>query len=157
MSQLFRLVNEQVRRNAAAAVQAVAISGEKVLVVRIEEEESKRTQQQNKYLWGVVYQTIVDNDPGFFRSDIIDGIRKQARLSVKDVVHEFCKAQFLRAAEFADLNLVVSPSTAKLPRREFHEYVENIRRWAAETLQVFIPDPTVCGYEDLAWRDNERH
>ena len=149
--QQFRLVNEQVRGNAMRAVQAAAIDGDAILVVRIEPEEKKRSVQQNKYLWGVVYKTIVDNDPGFFCCDAVDSLRKTARLSAAEVVHEFCKARFLPSADLPGLQITVAPSTAKLPRKEFQEYVEAIRRWAADELQVFVPDPYQAGYKDLGW------
>lgn len=150
--QQFRLVNEMVRGNAIRALQSAVIGGDEIMVVRLEPEEKKRTQRQNKYLWGVVYKTIVDNDPGFFCNDAVDGLRKTARLSAAEVVHEFCKARFLPSADLPGLQITVAPSTAKLPRKEFQEYVEAIRRWAADELQVFVPDPTVCGYDDLVWR-----
>lgn len=149
--QTFRLVNELVRGNAIRALQSAAIGGDEIMVVRIEPEEKKRTLRQNKYLWGVVYKTIVDNDPGYFVNDAVDALRKTARLSAAEVVHEFCKARFLPSADLPGLQITVAPSTAKLPRKEFQEYVESIRRWAADELQVFIPDPTVCGYDDLGW------
>lgn len=149
--QAFRLVNELVRGNAIRALQSAAIGGDEIMVVRIEPEEKKRSAQQNKYLWGVVYKTIVDNDPGYFVNDAVDSLRKTARLSAAEVVHEFCKARFLPAADLPSLQITVAPSTAKLPRKEFQDYVESIRRWAADELQVFVPDPTVCGYEDLGW------
>ena len=149
--QAFRLVNELVRGNAIRALQSAAIGGDEIMVVRIEPEEKKRTLRQNKYLWGVVYKTIVDNDPGYFVNDAVDALRKTARLSTAEVVHEFCKARFLPSADLPGLQITVAPSTAKLPRKEFQDYVESIRRWAADELQVFVPDPTVCGYEDLGW------
>ena len=150
-TQSFRLVNEQVRRNAMAAIAAAKISEGEIMTVCLAPEEKKRSTQQNKYLWGVVYKTIVDNDPGFFCCDAVDSLRKTARLSAAEVVHEFCKARFLPAADLPGLQITVAPSTAKLPRKEFQEYVEAIRRWAADELQVFVPDPTVCGYDDLGW------
>ena len=82
--QAFRLVNEMVRGNAMRALQAAAIGGDEIMVVRIEPVEKKLTQRQNK-----------------------------------------------------------------LNRQEFNDYVENIRRWAANELQVFIPDPYAAGYEDI--------
>lgn len=149
--QAFRLVNELVRGNAIRALQSAVIGGDEIMVVRIEPEEKKRSAQQNKYLWGVVYKTIVDNDPGYFVNDAVDALRKTARLSTAEVVHEFCKARFLPSADLPGLQITVAPSTAKLPRKEFQDYVESIRRWAADELQVFVPDPTVCGYDDLGW------
>lgn len=149
--QAFRLVNELVRGNAIRALQSAAIGGDEIMVVRIEPEEKSRSHRQNRYLWGVVYKTIVDNDPGFFVNDAVDALRKAAKLSTVDVVHEYCKARFLPAAEFAGLGICVAPSTAKLSRQAFQEYVEAVRRWAADELQVFVPDPYQAGYEDLGW------
>ena len=149
--QAFRLVNELVRGNAIRALQSAAIGGDEIMVVRIAPEEKKRSAQQNKYLWGVVYKTIVDNDPGYFVNDAVDALRKTARLSAAEVVHEFCKARFLPSADLPGLQITVAPSTAKLPRKEFQDYVESIRRWAADELQVFVPDPYQAGYEDLGW------
>lgn len=149
--QAFRLVNELVRGNAIRALQSAAIGGDEIMVVRIEPEEKKRTLRQNKYLWGVVYKSIVDNDPGFFCNDAVDSLRKTARLSTAEVVHEFCKARFLPSADLPGLQITVAPLTAKLPRKEFQDYVEAIRRWAADELQVFVPDPYQAGYEDLGW------
>ena len=144
-------MNELVRGNAIRALQSAVIGGDEIMVVRIEPEEKKRSVQQNKYLWGVVYKTIVDNDPGFFCCDAVDSLRKTARLSAAEVVHEFCKARFLPSADLPGLQITVAPSTAKLPRKEFQEYVEAIRRWAADELQVFVPDPYQAGYKDLGW------
>ena len=151
--QQFRLVNEMVRGNAIRALQAAEIGGDEIMVVRIEPEEKKRTQRQNKYLWGVVYKHLVDNDPGYFVNEETERLLKGRGIAMDEVVHEFCKAQFLPPVALGiGGGMQVTKSTAKLNRQEFNEYVESIRRWAAESLQVFIPDPYVCGYEDLVWR-----
>lgn len=151
--QQFRLVNEQVRGNAMRAVQAAAIDGDAILVVRIEPEEKQRTKRQNRYLWGVVYKHLVDNDPGYFVNEETERLLHGRGIAVTEIVHEFCKAQFLPPVDLGiGGGMRITKSTAKLNRQEFNDYVENIRRWAAESLQVFIPDPYVCGYEDLVWR-----
>lgn len=150
----FRIVNEQVRANAIAAIRAVEIDREKLMTVRIEEDKKSRTLRQNAYLWGVVYKHIVDNDPGFFASEKTERLLKTHGLKIVDVVHEFCKAQFLPPlfVPVGDGGVRLPPSTAKLNRRDFNDYVEEIRRWAAFELQVFIPDPVQAGFEDLARR-----
>ena len=148
--QQFRLVNEQVRGNAMRAVQAAAIDGDAILVVRIEPEEKKRTQRQNKYLWGVVYKYLVDNDPGYFCNEETERLLKGRGIAMNEIVHEFCKAQFLPPVDLGiGGGMRITKSTAKLNRQEFNDYVENIRRWAANELQVFIPDPYAAGYEDI--------
>ena len=148
--QQFRLVNEQVRGNAIRALRAAAINGDAILVVRIEPEEKKRTQRQNKYLWGVVYKYLVDNDPGYFVNEETERLLRGRGIAVTEIVHEFCKAQFLPPVDLGiGGGMRITKSTAKLNRQEFNDYVENIRRWAAESLQVFIPDPYAAGYEDI--------
>ena len=151
--QVFRLVNELVRGNAIRALQSAAIGGDEIMVVRIEPEEKKRTLRQNKYLWGVVYKHLVDNDPGYFVNEETERLLHGRGIAVTEIVHEFCKVQFLPPVDLGiGGGMRITKSTAKLNRQEFNDYVENIRRWAAESLQVFIPDPYACGYEDLVWR-----
>nr|DAG02311.1 MAG TPA: protein NinB [Myoviridae sp. ctRci5] len=151
--QQFRLVNEMVRGNAIRALQLAEIGGDEIMVVRIEPEEKKRTQRQNKYLWGVVYKYLVDNDPGYFVNEETERLLHVRGIAMNEIVHEFCKAQFLPPVDLGiGGGLRITKSTAKLNRQEFNDYVENIRRWAAEALQVFIPDPYACGYEDLVGR-----
>lgn len=153
----FRIVNEQVRANALAAVSALPTCKkglqDGVWVVRIETEKKSRTQRQNRYLWGVVYKTIVDNDPGFFSNEITAAMLRKHHLTITDLVHEYCKDQFLGGFVFlqTDHQVEMRASTAKLDRQAFNEYVEAIRRWAASELEVFIPDPVAAGYDDLAW------
>ena len=99
--QAFRLVNEMVRGNAIRALQAAAIGGDEILVVRIEPEEKKRTQRQNKYLWGVVYKYLVDNDPGYFCNEETERLLKGRGIAMNEIVHEFCKSAFLPPLELA--------------------------------------------------------
>ena len=65
-----------------------------------------------------------------------------------DEVHEFCKAKFLpNKVTLADKNgevveeVVVGRSTSPLNKIQFGEYIEAIRKWAAETLDLNIHDP----------------
>lgn len=147
----YRLVNERVRANAIRAVQEAEIG--EGWVVSIEPEAKRRTQRQNRYLWGVVYKTIADNDPGFFGSEGAEAKIRGAGLSMCDVVHEYCKRCFLTPVILpVGGGLFLAPSTTKLSRQDFNLYVEAIRRWAAMELQVFVPDPYQAGYEDLVWR-----
>lgn len=150
----FRIVNEQVRANAIAAIRAVEIDREKLMTVRIEEDKKSRTLRQNAYLWGVVYKHIVDNDPGFFASEKTERLLKTHGLKIVDVVHEFCKSQFLPPlfVPVGDGGVKMGLSTAKLNRSEFNDYVEEIRRWAAFDLQVFIPDPVQADFDDVGRR-----
>lgn len=70
-----------------------------------------------------------------------------------DEVHEWAKAKFIPKklaicngnGEVVD-EYVLGGSTRKMNTVEFSEYCESIRRWAAETLDLYIEDPGERSY-----------
>lgn len=89
-----------------------------------------RSQQANKYWWGVCV-ALVSESTGYSPEEI----------------HEIAKQMFLpKKLAFADGNgevvgeFVMGGSTRSLNTKEFAEFVERFRRWAAEELEVYIPD-----------------
>jgi hypothetical protein len=72
-----------------------------------------------------------------------------------DELHEWAKAKFIpkhlalldKNGEVRD-DLVIGGTTTRLNRVEFNEYIEALRKFAAEELGVVIPDP------DPNWREN---
>lgn len=101
------------------------------IVVTVKRKHATRSLQQNAYLWGVVYALLSDHT-GYTPEEI----------------HDYCKMRFLPKrvciangnGEVVD-DLVIGGSTAKLNKLEFGEYVDAIRSWARETLDVEIPLP----------------
>jgi hypothetical protein len=91
----------------------------------------RRSNQQNRYLFGVVY---LECRQAFF--DL--GYRKTV-----DQVHGFFKRLFL-PENIVDKNGTIigewEGSTTELNKDEFSEYIERIREWAAENLGIDIPD-----------------
>lgn len=85
-----------------------------------------RSNNQNRYLFGVVYVYIMACT-GY----------------AKDEVHEAMSKKFLpkKHLQFGEDEIEIDGSTANLTTVEFIEYHDNIRRWAAEFLQCDIPDP----------------
>ena len=108
-----------------------SLEGKRV-VVSVREQKRRRSNDQNAYLWGVVYPAAV----AMFRDagNMVDA----------DDVHDFCK---LRVAKLGQ-NIVTPDgevvktlgSTAKLTTAEFSDYIERIRAWAAE-FGCVNPDP----------------
>lgn len=101
------------------------------VIVTIEPRKAARSQPQNRYYWGVVVELISEHT-GYTPEEL----------------HDYLKAKFLpKALALPDANgvivdeFVIGGSTTKLNKLEFGEYVERIRQWAAETLDVVIPDP----------------
>lgn len=90
-----------------------------------------RSLAQNAYWWGVVVE-MISEQTGY----------------TPDEVHEFLKAKFIpKKLAFCDGNgevvdeYVLGGSTRKMNTLQFGEYMETVRRWAAETLGLNIPDP----------------
>lgn len=99
--------------------------------VTIEKKHATRSQQQSRYYFGVVLALIAEHT-GY----------------TVDELHEWAKAKFLpKHLALTDGNgtivdeHIVGGSTTKLNKLEFGEYVEEIRRFAAESLDINIPDP----------------
>lgn len=92
-----------------------------------------RSNQQNAYLWGVVYPAVLLGlqDAGW---EIID----------EEQVHEYCKQAFAaREVINKDTGEVLSlpSSTARMQTAEFNVYVDKIKAFAFEYLNVTIPEP----------------
>jgi len=78
-----------------------------------------RSITQNKYYWGVVLNTI--------------SIYTENELKE---VHDFFKAQFLRKE---NVFLNVPMSTTKLNTTEFIEYIDKIKKFVDDNLNLYIP------------------
>lgn len=95
--------------------------------VVIKKHEKQRSNPQNKYYWAVVCRMIADET----------GL-------TPDEAHEALKIKFL--PKHHDL-LPTVKSTTKLSTIEFQAYIAEITMWAAEFLQLIIPDPNEVDYE----------
>lgn len=106
---------------------------------------SDRSQDQNRYYWGIVVYLLRDKleELGYVSGDLV-GDGDIGPLSSEEV-HEFLKDKFARIdifnSETSEVIGTRSMSTKDMTKREFHVYIERIRRWAAEMLHLDIPDP----------------
>ena len=112
--------------------------------VTVKRNRKPRTTPQNAWLWGAVYPLLLDGllDAGW--DDIA---------SVEDV-HEFFKQMFTKrkAVNYDTGEIVEFPSsTAIMDTVTFNTYVEQLRSYAREYLNMEIPDP------DPNWKDNESY
>jgi hypothetical protein len=114
-------------KNAAIThIQNIDLSARPIFTVSISPFKKSRTNSQNSYLWGVVYKTISD----------------QTGYSC-DELHELFKNSFLphKLITIGDKSVKITPSTTDLTTIEFEEFLELVKRYAAETIGIFIPDP----------------
>jgi hypothetical protein len=107
----------------------------KPVVVTVEKRKSKRSSQQNRYLWGVLYAAA--------REAFIDA--GNYGISVEDI-HDFFKSRYLRNGQEVVIPktgevLDMPPSTTKLSTGEMMEYIMEIQKFLAEYFSVVIPDP----------------
>lgn len=91
-----------------------------------------RSSRANKYYWAVVVEEIRIR----FR-------QLGHRLSAEEV-HEFLKEKFnpiqIINSETGELLGMTGGSTADMNQPEFSDYVDRIKAWASETLEIYIPD-----------------
>lgn len=97
----------------------------------------KRTIPENSYYWGVII-TMLAEEYGSNR----DGV------SPHEWWHEAMKTMFLKHIEYRDLGgiqvrfeRIRSTAEESFSTVDAEEYYENIRRWAAEYLNFYIPAP----------------
>lgn len=102
------------------------------VVLTVEEFKDKRSSQANRYYWGVVVELI----HRALKESGIDASREGT--------HELLKFRFLKEdhpigkdGEF----ITTVKSTTELERDEFAAYIERCKQFAAEYLNLNIPDP----------------
>jgi hypothetical protein len=110
------------------------------VLIRLERAHATRSQQQNAWYWSQVVGQVAQHT-GY----------------TADEIHEIYKAKFIpKHLAITDGNgeirgeFVLGGSTVKLDTQAFADYCERIREWAADELNVVIPDP------DPAWRQKGR-
>jgi len=97
------------------------LNGKRVNVT-VEKQTRRRSNEQNRYLWGVCYKLIADHtgaDP------------EEVHIALK---YQFSPKRFIG-------NLVAPATTKRLDTIDFITYIEKVRQWAAEELNIIIPDP----------------
>jgi hypothetical protein len=99
------------------------LNGQRVEVI-IRKPKTSRSTLQNSYYFGVVVE-ILAKELGYD----------------KDEIHEILKYKFLQSNA---MGMPYVKSTTKLSTGEFEDYLEKIRRWAAEFLNINIPLPNEC-------------
>jgi hypothetical protein len=118
-------------RDRGVFAQALKAMRDGEVLVRIERAKATRSGQQNRWYWGCVVKLVADHT-GY----------------TPDEIHEIYKAKFI-PKELAILDgngdvtdkFVLGGSTTQLSVEDFASYCERIREWAADELDVYIPDP----------------
>lgn len=122
--------NQLDKHKLIQAIQETVYDG--VQICTITKYRLPRSNQQNKYLWAVVYSVIA----GEIGEDV-------------ETVHQICGQKFLSEritisgdnSPETEETFVITKSTTKLNTVEFSAYTEAIRHWAWHELNISIPEP----------------
>lgn len=122
----YRVINEKVRQNAIEEIRQMPLGFE----VKIG--DLKRGNNQNALYWK--WLQIIADETGHD----------------KDELHEAFKRNFIGVDDGIDIfgNLYLRPkSSAKLKKREFHEYMVKVEIYA-NSLNIVLPSPDYFGYQN---------
>jgi len=99
----------------------------KPVQVTIGKVKGLRTEQQMRYYWGVVVKLIAAHTG-----------------HDSDYIHDFLKDKFAPQQTRrvnGEVRIVAGCTHSLFKDNFFDDYVDHIRRWASETLELVIPDP----------------
>jgi hypothetical protein len=111
-----------------------SLEGKRIELV-LRKKKSQRSLRVNAYYWGVIVE-ILSNHLGYD----------------KDETHFNLKAKFAGIKDEEQPGFLRIQSTASMDAARFTRYCEDIKRWAAEFLGVYVPDANEC---ELNWSDYE--
>lgn len=126
-----QVVIPKAEQGRAVAVERFArvlnsLDGEKAWEITVEEKKRRRSEQQNRYLWGVVYKTCLEHLQGWDAED----------------VHEYFLGEHFGWETIEGLGrkrLKPLRRSSRLNKQEFADYINFIQRKMSE-FGVFIPD-----------------
>tara|TARA_Y100001973_G_C5135960_1_gene300313 strand:+ start:370 stop:762 length:393 start_codon:yes stop_codon:yes gene_type:complete len=99
----------------------------KEISISVFKKKKNRSNPQNRYLWGVVYE-IISDFTGYTREESHESMKNMFLKVINDVLPDTIK------------------STAKLSTDEFETYTENVRRFWANEYGLYIPEPNEVDY-----------
>lgn len=109
----------------------------KPIKITVEQNKVKRSDQQNRYYWAVVLPYVRD---GFI--ELGNNLQRNGESIM--LIHKLMKSKFLdNGIAIADANGEVhmtEPTTSTLNKEDFSEYVDRIKQWSTEYLNIYIPD-----------------
>lgn len=103
----------------------------KPIEVTLERATNKRTHPQNSYYWAVIVK-MLSLETGHNQEEMHEILKYKFNPLAKGIVNK-------KTGEIEEL--IIGHTTTNLSTIEFGEYCEKIRAWAAEFLNVNIPEP----------------
>jgi hypothetical protein len=103
--------------------------GEVEIVIK---KKGKRSLQSNKYYWGCVLP------------EILHELKRLGNDFDADTIHEYLKQKFNSEKVVVEATgelIEIGKKTSELNQEEFGLYLDKVIMWAAQTLEITIPEP----------------
>lgn len=134
-----KVENGKLKRNRTRIEDAVRSFEGKEVYVTIERKRSKRSNEQNRFYHAVVVelvrQRLLDFGYRYSKDQVHEKLKQWMSVEAPDIM--------LDETIIPETGLVLSSvrSTTDLSTSEFMDYIATIQQWAAENLDLVIPDP----------------
>lgn len=102
-------------------------------VIRLEQQIEPRSVALNAYLWGVVYH-LISEETGMSPDEVHEEMKQ---------LHFPKRFAAVRGIGRIENGRVFGATITKLSNQEQWEVIEKIQQWAAEVLDLVIPDPVL--------------
>jgi hypothetical protein len=100
--------------------------------VTVEKWRATRSHPQNAYYWGVVVKMLSEYT-GFETREMHEVLKLKFNPVFRPIVD--------KTSGEVKSELTIPGTTRRMKKDEFSDYCERIKRWAAQDLNVYIPDP----------------
>lgn len=144
------VLTEATRKDLARHIMSVSL--DQPLTVVISDKMAKRSELQNKYLFGWVYRQLVSS---LQEAGICIRTNGGDIPWTKDTLHEVFKIKFLLESAIESRGgktLHIYKSTTALNKKEFSEFVQNVKNLSRDFWGIDIPEPPAKSIYD-AWRE----
>lgn len=126
------------------------------VAIKVEPYKKKRSDLQNRFLWGWVYEQIRSQlEAAGIVINCDDGTEHPY---TKEVLHEIFKTKFLAigSIEAKGRSLTLYKSTTELNTAQFSEFVEQVRRFVWQFWSIQVQEPVSGYYKTLTEEINGR-
>jgi len=129
------VLNGKFKRNINQIVDAVSGFEGKDCLFTIERIKKNRSNQQNKFYWGVCLPLVQNG-----LKEATGEYRTMENIHYNILLKMFAPEKELINIESGEV-ISEKISSSEMSTTEFMEYILEIQRWSAEFLNVIIPDP----------------
>lgn len=132
---LTNVQNGNLKRNRNLIIDAIASFEGRGLILTLEPIKKKRSNPQNSFYWGAVLPLI---QAGL--KDATGEIRSCENIHYNILLRMFAPVRELYSQE-SGVCITEYLSSSEMTTTQFMEYIMEIQKWAAEFLNIQIPDP----------------